>query len=136
MMAQLWRYPEAISVAPEVKSTTCFGVKGSVLLPVPVPVWPLEFDPQHRTPPALVSAQVWSSPPVTWEMPVKVPLPPAPTTAAGRSCWTLLPLPSSADLFAPQHNSDEFVRMAQVSSYPVFIDATPLRGALPAGFLT
>lgn len=39
---------------------TSTGVELSVVLPSPS--WPTLFKPQHLTPPALVTAQVWSDP--------------------------------------------------------------------------
>ena len=55
--AQVWLMPAAaISLTPLVRPETSTGTRLSVGLSLPSS--PAKFDPQHLTPPALVSAQV------------------------------------------------------------------------------
>src|SRR5947209_7930476 len=66
--AQLCKPEElmAMAVMPLSSPTTSTGVER--LIVVPSPSWPQAFHPQHLTPPALVSAQVWGAEEASAEM--------------------------------------------------------------------
>src|ERR1700752_622790 len=63
----------------------------------PLPSWPAKLVPQHVTPPAPVSGQVWPPPAVTALTPL-----PRPTTATGTELSAVFPSPSCPDSFPPQ----------------------------------
>src|SRR3990172_8874048 len=52
--------PAAIAPMPLARPETSTGLLLSVV--VPLPSWPEPLEPQHLTPPSLVSAHVWSRP--------------------------------------------------------------------------
>src|SRR6266511_571052 len=87
--AQVWRTPTEIDATPLLRPTTSTGVERSTV--VPSPSWPRSLEPQHLTPPALVSAQPWRSPPAIAVTPLLSPG----TSTAAKSLpqhWTRPPL--------------------------------------------
>jgi hypothetical protein len=54
--AHVWLGPAAIAATPLSSPLTATGVNRLVV--VPSPSWPEEFEPQHFTPPPVVSAHV------------------------------------------------------------------------------
>src|SRR3989304_437900 len=88
---------------------------------VPLPSWPSALEPQHLTPPAVVSAQVW--PP-----PAEIALTPlsSPRTSTGARLPVVVPLPSCPKSFLPQHLTPPSVVSAQVWGLPTSTAATPL----------
>ena len=66
--------PRAMAVTADASPMTVTGTE--LLLKALFPSWPLMPAPQHWTPPEVVTAQVWVSPPVTEEIPVESPMTP------------------------------------------------------------
>ena len=58
--AQVWLLPAVMAATPLARPDTLTGVRRSVV--ELSPSWPEPLSPQHFTPPAVVSAQVCSSP--------------------------------------------------------------------------
>src|SRR5438552_18515250 len=80
---------------------------------VAVPSSPAVLSPQHVTPPALVSAQVWRAPAAIAETP-----PVRPTTSTGALTTQPLlvqPLPIGPAPFAPQHFTPPVMVTTQTS---------------------
>src|SRR5438552_10668582 len=71
--AQLCKPEElmAMAVMPLSSPTTSTGV--ARLIVVPSPSWPQAFQPQHLTPPPLVSAQVWAESAAMATTPLVIP---------------------------------------------------------------
>jgi hypothetical protein len=84
---------------------------------VPLPSWPRELAPQHRTVPSVRSAQVYSCPAVT-VLAVVIPVTETGVVLHGRlrqvSGPVLVPLPSWPATFLPQHFTVPSDRTAQV----------------------
>src|SRR3990172_3409111 len=70
--AHVWSLPAAICATPLPRPTTPTGVVRCAV--VPSPSWPYSLYPQHFTPPAFVSAQVYASPAATAATPLPRPL--------------------------------------------------------------
>src|SRR2546428_5554873 len=81
---------------PLVSPTTSTGVERSLV--VPSPSSPSMLSPQHLTPPALVSAQVWKTPAAIAATP-----PPRPETSTGAWRSVVVPSPSWPERLKPQH---------------------------------
>jgi hypothetical protein len=116
VIAHVWAAPTWTEVTP-VKPGTSSGtmLQVSLLLQVVVvvaPSWPLEFHPQHLTPPAVVTAQVWSSSAAIPAMPEAI------TSSATVLQETLqepeVAVPSWPKSFAPQHFTAPVAVIAQV----------------------
>src|SRR5947208_1858508 len=60
LSAQVWTRPAETAITPFPNPSTATGVLLSVVAPSPSS--PLELEPQHWTPPELVTAQVWFQP--------------------------------------------------------------------------
>ena len=86
--AQVWTLPAAIALTPLASPLTSTGTLLSVF--VPFPSWPKPLKPQHLTPPALVSAQVWTPPAAIALTPLASPL-----TSTGTLLSVVVPFPSS-----------------------------------------
>src|SRR5437867_2813251 len=78
------------------KPTTATGLWRWVF--VPSPSSPYVLSPQHLTPPALVSAQVWNSPAATALTPLA-----RPKTSTGVWRSVVVPSPSMPNPLSPQH---------------------------------
>jgi hypothetical protein len=92
--AQVWALPAVIAdtpvkVAVEV-DLTVVGI--SFCTTVLSPNWPLEFNPQQRSVPSVISAQEWLEP--TARAVALVVVPSIPETCAGTSFCTVVPSPS------------------------------------------
>ena len=61
MRAQTWVRP-AVRLATPVRMSVAAGLRRSTARTVSSPIWPWSLEPQQRTPPAVVSAQVWALP--------------------------------------------------------------------------
>src|SRR5262245_18487421 len=85
--AQLCSDPAAIAATPLDSPSTGIGTLDGVVLPLPS--WPTVLEPQHSTPPPVVSAQVWLPPAAT-----AATAPERPVTATGTVVARVLPLPS------------------------------------------
>src|SRR5450830_575015 len=95
------------------------GVRRVVV--VPSPSCPLVLEPQHFTPPPLVSAQVWLVPAATAVTPLDRPL-----TATGARRCVVVPSPSCPKLLLPQHHTPPPLVSAQVWEPPAATAVTPL----------
>src|SRR5947207_2019954 len=109
MSAQVCRPPAAIALTPLARPTTSTGVLLSVV--VPIPSWPVAFQPQHFRPPPLVRAQECSPP-------TAIPLTPfsRPATSTGTPLLAVVPWPSWPFMLAPQHFAPPPVVTTQVWS--------------------
>ena len=98
---------------------------------VPLPSWPKSFPPQHWTPPAPVSAQLWLPPPAMATTPL-----PRPTTSTGVVRCVVDPSPSWPPLLFPQHLTPPADVSAQAKPVPAAIDCptpTVATAASPSG---
>src|SRR5207244_9008719 len=96
---------------PLVMPETSTGVCRSAI--DPSPGLPQSFAPQHLTPPALVSAQVWKLPAATAAAPLV-----SAETSTGACRPVVVPSPSSPRSFRPQHLTPPPLVNAQVWSAP------------------
>src|SRR5207244_1683517 len=117
--AQVWPPPASSAATPLAAPETARGVGRSVV--VPSAGWPSALPPQHLTPPALVSAQVWKSPAEIAATPLG-----SPETATGAWRWIVVPSPSWPEPLSPQHLTPPALVSAQVWPPPAEIAATPL----------
>src|SRR5205807_817327 len=85
--AQVCKPPTAMAETPLASPETSTGVNRE--RKIAAQGWPEAFQPQHLTPPALVSAQVWE-PPVAMAMTPLV----SPETSAGVERLVCIPSPS------------------------------------------
>ena len=99
--------PAETAATPEVRPVTSTGVLRCVF--VPSPSWPTLLRPQHLTPPAVVSAQVWKSPAETAATP-----PVRPVTSTGVLRCVFVPSPSWPLPLNPQHLTPPAVVRAQM----------------------
>src|SRR5262245_51662555 len=95
--AQVWLPPgaDATATTPLVRPLTSTGVSRSVV--VPSPSCPRLLLPQHLTPPALVSAQLYPPPAVTAATPLVRPV-----TSTGVSRSIVVPSPIPPPLSVPK----------------------------------
>src|SRR5204862_465808 len=104
--AQLWKLPAATAATPLRRLGTSTGARRVVA--ELSPSWPSLLSPQHLTPPAVVSAQVWQRPAAIAATPL-----PRPGTSTG--VWRCVnePSPSCPVSFRPQHLTPPTVVSAQ-----------------------
>src|SRR6266508_1161624 len=91
----------------------------------PSPSWPSPFHPQHLTPSASVSAQVWSSPTAIAAIPLE-----RPETSTGVDLETVVPSPSWPQELSPQHLTPPDLISAQV---PLLEVTSPVSPGTPTG---
>src|SRR3990172_8273091 len=99
---------------PLARPETSTGVLLQVV--VPLPSWPSSLEPQHLTPPPVVSAQVWLVPAATALTPLA-----RPETSTGTLFSIVMPFPSSPLSLEPQHLPPPSLVSAQVWSAPAAI---------------
>src|SRR5438874_10204809 len=82
---------------------TCTGLVLNVDAVLPVPSWPCVLSPQAHTVPSVLTATLDSWAAATDTTPVRVPVPPGPTTCAGVSfpATDVVLSPSSPSVFCP-----------------------------------
>jgi hypothetical protein len=96
MSAHVWVPPALTATTPE-SPDTATGIDESVV--VPLPTWPYEFRPQHRTEPPFMSTQ-------TYPLPDEMPrAPDNPVTCTGLIESSVVPFPSWPEEFNPQHRT-------------------------------
>src|SRR5256885_2076253 len=109
MSAQVCRPPAATALTAPARPGTSTAVLLSVV--VPIPTWPLAFQPQHLRSPPLVRAQVCSSPAAIAVTPFA-----RPATSTGVLLAVIVPSPSPPLLLSPQHFTPPPVVITQVWS--------------------
>src|SRR3972149_744339 len=109
--AQVWKLPAAIALIPLARPETSTGTP--VLVVVPFPSSPSEFQPQHLTPPPIVSAHVCQLPAVIALTPLA-----RPETSTGTLLSVVVPLPSWPKPLKPQHLTPPPLVSAQVCARP------------------
>src|SRR5439155_794476 len=125
--AHVWASAAAIAVTPLERPETSTGVSRSRR--VPSPTAPPALKPQHLTPPALVSAHVWSPPAA-----IAVTPPERPETPTGVRRRRRVPSPSFPSPLPPQHTTPPAVVSAHVCWNPAEIAVTPsARPETPTG---
>src|SRR3990170_4719626 len=117
-----------LSAASGMPSPSASGRKKTtstaVVLPVvvPSPNWPPELDPQHLTPPVVVSAQLWANPAAAAATSLL-----RPDTSTGVVRFVVVPSPEWPLALEPQH-----LRLpAVVSAQPWMNPAAPAATSLP-----
>src|SRR5439155_12116393 len=115
--AQVWPPLASSAATPLASPETATGVWRSVV--VPSPSWPSALRPQHLTPPALVSAQVWKSPAEIAATPLG-----SPETATGVWRSVIVPSPSWPEPLSPQHLTPPPLVSAQLCRAPAASAAT------------
>src|SRR5512146_536385 len=95
--AQVWPAPAATALT-DARPGTAMGTAESAV-DCGCPSWAVLFDPQHWTPPAVVTAHVWPTPAER----NLATAPPASVTSTGASRSTVSPTPSCPDPLFPQH---------------------------------
>src|SRR6187402_2208023 len=107
-----------MAMTPDARPTTALGTRRVVV--ELLPTWPWLLLPQHLTPPAVVSAQVWLKPAAMALTPDE-----RPTTATGTRLKLVELLPSSALPLVPQHLTPPAEVSAQVWESSEAMAVTP-----------
>ena len=94
---------------------------------VPLPSWPLPFEPQQPSPPDAESLQLWYAPAAIASTPLE-----APVTATGTLLSVVVPSPSWPYSLKPQHWTPPSVVSAQVWYAPAAIASTSLEAPVTA----
>src|SRR5512141_2346278 len=98
---------------------------------MPLPSWPLEFAPQHHTPPP-ATAQLWFWPAAMSETIVSIVLDPV-WTWTGDDRWLLVVSPSWPLVLRPQHHAVPSLLRVHVCWSPPATSTAPVNDGTSVG---